>query len=219
MPDDTTHGGRDIEQQGQMEPGDARYGEEVAEHDAWPIGDTNTGTGTLRPTDDVGTGGPGDIAGARDFGGTSSIRTGQAGVAGVLGSRLGDVGPATGATGATDAERGGLDALAGEPSTASAEAGPVDRSAMQRAEGRVDTGAGGGLNNAAVEAAAMPGTAGGGGDLPGTADLGAAAGGDLGSGLGQTRGDDREPLPGEVSGIGGTRGSGAGTGHLEDTPG
>lgn len=40
---------------------------------------------------------------------------------------------------------------------------------------------------------------------------------DLGSGLGATRGNDRQGPHGGVSGIGGTRGSGEGTGHLEGT--
>jgi hypothetical protein len=50
---------------------------------------------------------------------------------------------------------------------------------------------------------------------PGTANLGAAL--QRPDGLGGTRGDDKafNKLPGEVSGAGGTTGSGAGTGNLE----
>jgi hypothetical protein len=46
-----------------------------------------------------------------------------------------------------------------------------------------------------------------------------AASADLGSGLGATRGNDRQGPHGDVTGIGGTRGSGEGTGHLEGTAG
>jgi hypothetical protein len=209
-------GGPDAVQHGPIDEEDARYAERVAEHNAWPIGDTNSGTGTLEPTDDVGTGGQSDIAGARDFGDTSSIRTGHHGVGGTLGTRLGDIGPTTGASGLTQEERGGLDALAGQPAPP-IEHEPLDRARVDRAEANVDADAAGSLNQSAVQAAGFPGQVQPG--TPGTADLGAAAGGDLGSGLGGTRGESRQPTRGEVSGIGGTRGSGGGTGHLEDTPG
>ena len=64
----------------------------------------------------------------------------------------------------------------------------------------VDSSPGGGLNNAAVEAAAL-------------ADDEHE---DLGSPLGETRGGDSRQNPrGQITGVGGTRGSGAGTGHIE----
>ena len=190
MSEERRERGPDVAQHGGLEEQDARYAEQIAEHDAWPIGDTTTGSGTLKPTDDVGTGGTADVADAGDFGGTASIRGGQRGVAG---------------------------ALAGEPSGRPTRSGPVDRAAVGRAEDRVETGSGGALNAAAVQAAGGPGTAGA-ESPPGTADLGAAAGADLGVGLGGTRGDDRQGEPrGQVSGIGATRGSGSGTGHLENS--
>jgi hypothetical protein len=54
---------------------------------------------------------------------------------------------------------------------------------------------------------------------PGTADLGARL--QRADGLGGTRGDDQSfnNLPGQVSGVGGTTGSGAGTGSLEGKTG
>jgi hypothetical protein len=38
---------------------------------------------------------------------------------------------------------------------------------------------------------------------------------DLGAGLGQTRGNSRKGPRGQITGVGGTRGSGGGTGHIE----
>lgn len=100
------------------------------------------------------------------------------------------------------------------------DAGPVDRGAIDRAEERIDASAGGGLNEAAVQAAGLPRTASSGDEeLPGTQDLGAAGGRDVGAGLGRTRGQARQNPRGQITGSGGTRGSGAGTGHLEDTAG
>jgi hypothetical protein len=87
-------------------------------------------------------------------------------------------------------------------------------------EERIDASAGGGLNNAAVQAAGVPGTEDPGEqDLPGTDDLGAAVDKDAGEGLGATRGDSRQNPRGQITGIGGTRGTGSGTGHIEGTPG
>ena len=87
-------------------------------------------------------------------------------------------------------------------------------------EERIDASAGGGLNNAAVQAAGLPGTEDAGEqNLPGTDDLGAAAGRDAGDGLGATREDSRQNPRGQITGIGGTRGTGSGTGHIEGTPG
>jgi hypothetical protein len=198
---------------------DARYAQQIAEHSHWPIGDTMSGTGTLRPTDDVGSGGTADVAGPRDFGDTSSIRTGHIGIGGIPGGRLGDTGPQTGAAGPSPAERGGLDALAEQSSSADLERTPADSTRRERAEGRVDLEAGGGLNAAAVQASGMTATDAAGERAQGTDDLGAAAGPDLGAGLGQTRGQARQNPRGQITGAGGTRGSGAGTGHLEDSPG
>jgi hypothetical protein len=56
-----------------------------------------------------------------------------------------------------------------------------------------------------------------GGTIPTVATGTTAASADLGSGLGATRGNDRQGPHGDISGIGGTRGSGEGTGHLEGT--
>ena len=220
MSDERHDTGPDLEQRGPVEEQDQRYAEQVGERSRWPIGDTNAGTGTLEPSDDVGTGGPADVAGPRDYGDTSSIRTGNVGVGGVLGTRLGDVGPSTGAGGLSQQERGGMDALAGRAASTPADAAPVERGALDRAEDRVDTSAGGGLNEAAVQAAGLAGSTGDGTqELPGTEDLGAAGGRDLGAGLGRTRGTGPQNPRGQVTGSGGTRGSGAGTGHLEDTVG
>jgi hypothetical protein len=197
---------------------DRKYAEEIGKRSRWPIGDTNEGTGTLEPSDDIGTGGTADVAGARDSGDTSSIRTGNIGVGGVIGTRLGDVGPATGAGGLSQQERGGLDALAEERSSADLESGsPVERGPLDRAEERVDTSAAGSLNSAAVQAAGLVGHSED--ELPGTDDLGAAGGKDLGAGLGRTRGKARQNPRGQITGVGGTRGSGAGTGHLDDKSG
>ena len=156
MTDERHETGPDTEQRGPVEEQDKRYAEQLGKRSRWPIGDTNVGTGTLKPTDDIGTGGPADEV-------------------------------------------------------------PVERGSVDRAEERVDTSAGGGLNQAATQAAGLPGDAAR--HLPGTGDLGAAAGDDLGAGLGKTRGTGRQHPRGQVTGSGGTRGSGAGTGHLEDTPG
>jgi hypothetical protein len=195
---------------------DAEYAERISEHDHSAIGDTPSGTGTLKSTDDIGTGGTADVAGRGDFGGTESIRTGNIARGGVLGSALGDVGPKTGATGMSESENQGFDALAHERSGPDlSEAAPLDRGVLDRAEARVDTSEGGGLNQAAVHAAGLPRT--GQEELPGTADLGAAGGADLGSGLGKTRGMGADEPRGEITAIGGTRGSGAGTGHREGT--
>jgi len=216
--DDTRRQPADRAQDQAMTERDAEYAERLAEHDTGSIGDTPSGTGTLKPTDDIGTGGTADIAGIREYGDTSSIRTGNIGAGDVLGTRLGDLGPTTGATGLTQAERGGLDALdalQGQSSSAPVERGPVNRSAVDRAEERVDASAGGGLNASAVGAAGLPLSDDA--ELPGTSDLGAAGGPDLGAGLGQTRGSAPHNPRGQISGVGGTRGSGAGTGHLEDT--
>ena len=90
----------------------------------------------------------------------------------------------------------------------------LERGSVERGRERVDASAGGGLNRAAIEAAGLDRA---GEDLPGTDDVGAAARRDAGAGLGRTRGA-RVPKPrGEITGSGGTRGSGAGTGHVEDT--
>jgi hypothetical protein len=130
----------------------------------------------------------------------------------------GDVGPATGAGGLSQQERGGLDALAEERSSADLESGsPVERGPLDRAEERVDTSAAGSLNSAAVQAAGLVGHSED--ELPGTDDLGAAGGKDLGAGLGRTRGKARQNPRGQITGVGGTRGSGAGTGHLDDKSG
>ena len=91
------------------------------------------------------------------------------------------------------------------------------REAVDRAEERVDASAGGGLNTAAAEAAGLARTAQAGAQQPGTDDIGAAAGDDLGAGLGKTRGSGPKHPRGQVTGVGGTRGSGAGTGPIEDT--
>jgi hypothetical protein len=40
-----------------------------------------------------------------------------------------------------------------------------------------------------------------------------------GDGLGATREDSRQNPRGQITGIGGTRGTGSGTGHIEGTPG
>ena len=117
----------------QTRESDRQYAEKLAEHDAWPIGDTDQSAGTLQPDDDVDTG----------------VTGGDANLAAALQS-----------------------------------SGP-------------------------------------GGDQPalrGTDDLGAALGPDLGPGLGATRGSGGQHPRGQITGVGGTRGSGAGTGHLEDTP-
>ena len=165
------------------------YAEQVAEHDSWPIGDTTTGTGGLKTTDDVGTGGTSDFAGPRDVGDTAATRTGQV-----------RTGGAEGAPG--QAQRGELESLA---------RGPVDRASVDKAEDRVDPELGGGTNTAAVQATSPRPAA----ELPGTADLGAAAGDDVGAGLGGTRGNERKGPRGQITGVGGTRGTGGGTGHLE----
>ena len=85
-------------------------------------------------------------------------------------------------------------------------------------EDRVDESMGGGLNNAAVQAAGLgrahdPTE---GGDVPGTADLGAAAGDDLGAGLGGTRGSSRENAAEHMGGAGRTRGLGPATPKGDD---
>ena len=56
-----------------------------------------------------------------------------------------------------------------------------------------------------------------GGSVPTVPTGTTAASADLGSGLGGTRGNNRQGPQGDVTGIGGTRGSGEGTGHLEGT--
>jgi hypothetical protein len=205
-------------EQSQSGESDRRYAEKIGEHESWPIGDTNEGTGTLRPDDDIGTGGTADVAGARDFGDTSSIRTGNIGVGGILGTQLGDIGSMTGAAGPSQEERGGLDSLSQQPVSASADDSPGSRTVLDRAEDRVDTSAGGALNLAAVDAAGLDRVTADEAHMTGTDDLGAAAGQDLGAGLGGTRGSGSQNPRGEITGVGGTRGSGAGTGHLEDTP-
>ena len=87
-------------------------------------------------------------------------------------------------------------------------------------EERVDASAGGGLNNAAVQAAGLPGTEDPGEqNLPATDDLGAAVKKDVGAGLGATRGTSRQNPRGQITGVGGTRGTGAGSGQSQDTPG
>ena len=58
-----------------------------------------------------------------------------------------------------------------------------------------------------------------GGNVPTVPTGTTAASADLGSGLGATRGNDRQGPHGTITGVGGTRGSGEGTGHLEGSAG
>ncbi|MDQ3811807.1 MAG: hypothetical protein M3336_16110 [Chloroflexota bacterium] len=113
---------------------------------------------------------------------------------------------------------GAQNVLASDASSLPLGEGAADRSSLERAEERIEaTDAGGGLNNAAVQAVGMPGVISAAeSNLPGTANLGAAAGQDLGAGLGGTRGITESPRPGEQTGAGGTRGSGAGTGDVDN---
>ena len=91
---------------------------------------------------------------------------------------------------------------------------------QNKPEERIDASAGGGLNNAAVQAAGLPGTEDTGEqNLPATDDLGAAVDKDVGAGLGATRGTGRQNPRGQITGVGGARGTGAGSGEVEDTPG
>ena len=182
------------------------------------IGDTPSGTGTLKPTDDVGSGGSADIGGQGDIASTGDIRTGNIGKGGILGTRLGNVGPRTGLdTGATEAMTGAVGA--GEPPRGT---GQIRHDRVEGPdlvdESRAGQGSAVGTSKAALGAAGVPSSEQlqESGDT-GLGDLGAAAQKDLGAGLGATRGDDRdvERTPGEISGVGGTRGSGKGTGHLE----
>ena len=66
---------------------DARYPEQVAEHDAWPVGDTDTSAGTLQPTEDV------ETVGQRETGGEgprqAAIPTGRTAASADLGAGLG----------------------------------------------------------------------------------------------------------------------------------
>jgi hypothetical protein len=96
---------------------ESRYAEKVADQDKWPIGDTDTSSGSLQPTEDI------ETVGQRETGG----------------------------------------------------------------------------------------------EVPTTPTGTTAASQDLGSGLGATRGNDRQGPTGDITGLGGTRGSGEGTGHLEGT--
>ena len=87
------------------------------------------------------------------------------------------------------------------------------RHRCQRAAGNTDTSAGTLQPTEDIESVGLPDS---GGNVP-TGSTAASA--DLGSGLGATRGNDRAGPHGDISGIGGTRGSGEGTGHLEGTAG
>jgi hypothetical protein len=112
---------------------------------------------------------------------------------------------------------GRYDVLTDDASRLPVGRGEVDRAAIDRAEERIDMSAGGGLNSAAVQAAGVTRVAAEAEDSPpGTADVGAAAGADLGAGLGGTRGIAGQQRPrGEQTGAGGTRGSGSGTGNTD----
>lgn len=115
----------------------------------------------------------------------------------------------------TESENHGLNSFTGRPGAPLG--GASDPGRFERGEDRIDADAGGGLNQAAVGAAGLG--AGSARSSAGTDDLGAAAGKDLGSGLGGSRGGSQHEPRGDISGVGGTRGSGEGTGHLETTVG
>jgi AcrR family transcriptional regulator len=193
---------------------DARYTEQMAERSDWPIGDSDAGSGTPRSSDDIGSSGSAGAAGGRGLGDTSHLHPGQAGAAGGgVGTPRQHGAPRSGAADMPQTERG--DAGADRPASTAA-----DRGAVDRAKRRIDLDAGGGLNNAADQAAGVAGTpAADEPGRPGAADLGAAAGPDLGAGLGATRGSGGQHPRGQITGSGGTRGSGPGTGHLDQTVG
>jgi hypothetical protein len=63
---------------------DNDYADKLAEHDKWPIGDTDTSAGTLQPTEDI------ESVGQRDTGGTiPTVPTGTTAASADLGSGLG----------------------------------------------------------------------------------------------------------------------------------
>jgi len=97
----------------------------------------------------------------------------------IIGSALGDTGP--------DPTTGEMSDLPGvEPRREDTKGGPTP---LDTRPSRVDLSSGGGLNNAAVQAAGMTQAA----DEPGDT-------------LGETRGDDRQNTRGQISGVGQTRG-------------